>query len=275
MDSQLLHRSFYAEFVVAQTGSRDERVVNALARVDRQRYCGSGPWKVWTAAGYIETPSADPVFLYQDILVGLLPERAINNGEPSLHAQCLVSVQVQPQDRVVHVGVGSGYYTAILAELAGPEGMVRGYEIVPELAERARENLRDYPHVLVESCSGAEGALPSADVVYVSAGATEPMAAWLDALRPDGRLIFPLTPEVGMGGMLLVTRLRGADLEYDARFVSPAQFIPCLGARDSATGVRLAEAFRRGGQGEVRRLHRGSQPDGKKCWCFGHGWWLS
>jgi len=273
MDSQMPYRSFYAEYVVAQTGSHDQSVVNAFASVDRQRYCGRGPWKVWTAAGYIETPSADPVFLYQDILIGLLPERMINNGQPGLHAQCLVSVQVQPKDRVVHVGVGSGYYTAILAELVGPEGMVSGFEIVSQLAERARDNLREYSHVLVDCCSGAEGELPSADVVYVNAGATEPMPAWLDALRPGGRLIFPLTPEVGMGGMLLVTKLRSG--EYDARFVSPAQFIPCLGARDTETAVRLAEAFQRGDQGNVRRLHRSSQPEAKNCWCFGNGWWLS
>jgi protein-L-isoaspartate(D-aspartate) O-methyltransferase len=267
------YRAFYAEYVVAQTGSRDESVVNAFAGVERQRYCGPGPWKVWTAAGYIETPSADPAFLYQDILIGLLPDRGINNGQPSLHAQCLVSVQVKRKDRVVHVGVGSGYYTAILAELVGPEGMVCGYEIVPELAKRARDNLRDYRHVLVDCSSGAEGELPSADVVYVSAGATEPMAAWLDALREGGRLIFPLTPEVGMGGMLLVTKLRNG--EFDARFVSSAQFIPCLGARDTETAVRVAEAFQRGDQSKVRRLHRGRQPEAKQCWCFGNGWWLS
>lgn len=272
MDSQLVYRSFYAEYIVAQTGSRDERVVNAFACVDRQRYCGPGPWKVWTAAGYIDTPSDDPVFLYQDMLIGLLPERTINNGQPSLHACSLISVQVRPGDSVVHVGVGSGYYTALLAELTGPEGRVQGYEIVPELAERARYNLRDYPYVVVNSSSGVEGELPSADVVYVSAGSTEPMAAWLDALRPGGRLIFPLTPEAGKGGMLLVTRRCN---EYEARFVSPAQFIPCVGARDPETARRLTEAFQRGDQGKVRSLYRGSQPSEKAYWCFGNGWWLS
>jgi protein-L-isoaspartate(D-aspartate) O-methyltransferase len=273
MDSQTDCRSFYAQYVVAKTGSRDKAVVSAFARVDRQHYCGPGPWKIWTAAGYIETPSDDPAFLYQDCLVGLLPDRAINNGEPSLHARCLVSVQVQPRNHIVHVGAGSGYYTALLAELAGPEGAVRAYEIVPELAERARDNLRGYPHVAVVSCSGAEGELPHADVIYVSAGATGPIAPWLDALRPGGRLIFPLTPDVGMGGMLLVTRQVGGT--YDARFVSPAAFIPCLGARDAETGRRLAEAFQRNDRDEVRSLHRGTGPDVNNCWCFGKDWWLS
>ena len=273
MKSEKLHRAFYAEYVVAQAGIRDDRLINAFARVDRRRYCGPGPWKVWTAAGYRETPSADPTFLYQDVLIGILPDRGINNGQPSLHARCLASVQVQAKDQVIHVGAGSGYYTAILAELAGSEGMVRGYEVVPELAELARENLRDYPYAVVDSCSGAEGPLPSADVVYVSAGATEPKPAWLDALRPGGRLIFPLTPDVGIGGMLLVTRLPGD--EYSARFVSSALFIPCLGARHPETSARLADAFKRGDQDKVRRLYRSKNLDTKDCWCFGTDWCLS
>jgi protein-L-isoaspartate(D-aspartate) O-methyltransferase len=173
----------------------------------------------------------------------------------------------------VHVGAGTGYYTALLAELSGPEGSVRAYEIVPELAGRARDNLRNYPQVAVDGCSGSEGKLPHADVIYVSAGATEPMANWLDALRPGGRLLFPLTPEVGMGAMLLVTRQVG-DV-YSARFISAARFIPCMGARDVETGVRLAAAFQRGGEDKVKSLRRSAKPDVNTCWCFGNDWWLS
>lgn len=273
MQSLMSHRSLYAEYIVAKTGLRDQRIVDAFSRVEREKYCGPGPWKVWTAAGYLETPSSDAAVLYQDILIGLLPERSINNGEPSLHARCLVSVQVRSGDHVVHVGTGSGYYTAILAELAGPEGMIYGYEIVPELADRARDNLRDYPYVLIDSSSGSEVDLPPADVIYVSAGATGPMESWLNALRPEGRLIFPMTPETGMGGMLLISRRRSG--EYDARFVGPAMFIPCIGARDADAAVRLTEAFARGDEDGVRQLYRDRQPDADKCWFDGGGWWLS
>jgi protein-L-isoaspartate(D-aspartate) O-methyltransferase len=267
------HRSFFAEYIVAKMGLRDQRVVDAFARVERQKFCGPGPWKVWTAAGYIETPSNDAAYLYQDILIGLLPDRAINNGEPSLHARCLISVQVRPGDHVVHVGAGSGYYTAILAELTGPEGMVYGYEIVPELANRARDNLQDYPYVVIETRSGSELDLPPSDVIYVSAGATGPKESWLNALRPEGRLIFPMTPETGMGGMLLISKRR--DGEYGARFVGPAMFIPCIGARDPDAAVRLSDAFARGDEYDVRQLHRDKQPDPDKCWFDGGGWWLS
>ena len=180
------HRSFYAEYIVAKTGFRDQTIVDAFARVERQKYCGPGPWKVWTAAGYIDTPTDDAALPYQDILIGLLPERTINNGEPSLHARCLISVQVRSGEHVTHIGAGSGYYTAILAELAGSSGRVHGYEIVAELADRVRANLQDYPYVLVDGGSGVEVVLPSSDVIYVSAGATGPMDSWLDALRPGG-----------------------------------------------------------------------------------------
>ena len=120
--------------------------------------------------------------------------------------------------------------------------------------------------------SGAAGALPAADVIYVNAGATAPMTAWLDALRPAGRLIFPLTPDAGVGGMLLVARREeGA---YAAHFVSGAVFFPCAGAREAGEAARLAAAFAAGGAKEVRGLHRGTDPDAS-CWLAGEGWWLS
>ena len=49
-------------------------------------------------------------------------------------------------------------------------------------------------------------ALDPADTIVASAGATHPLAAWLDALRPNGRLLFPMTTNDQWGGMLLVTR---------------------------------------------------------------------
>ena len=83
------------------------------------------------------------------------------------------------------------------------------------------------------------------DVIYVNAGATEPLQVWLDALLPGGRLIFPLTPGWDYGGMLLVTR-RDADSAFDAQFVTQVGFIPCLGAQDETLLPRLKAAFRIG-----------------------------
>jgi protein-L-isoaspartate(D-aspartate) O-methyltransferase len=107
---------------------------------------------------------------------------------------------------VIQVGAGSGYYTAILAQLVGATGRVTAYEIEPALAARAVETLRGTPQVQVVATTGAADALPEADAIYVCAGLAQPHPTWLDALRPGGRLIFPLQPEGGYGGMLMVTK---------------------------------------------------------------------
>jgi protein-L-isoaspartate(D-aspartate) O-methyltransferase len=271
------HRAFFADLITSIAGVPKSRLTAAFANVPRERYVGPGPWKVFTGRGLIETPTDDPAFLYQDVVVALDEERRINNGQPALHALCLAALNVQEGETAVHVGAGTGYYTAVLAELAGPAGRVLAYEIEPGLTRKASENLADLPNVEVLARSGTEGPLPPCDVLYVSAGATAPLDLWLDALRPSGRLLFPLTPDgpgdvPGPGGMLLVTR--SGDDRFDARFLCPAMFIPCIGGRDSETAKKLAEAFRRGDSAKVRSLRRRTQPD-ESCWVEGDGWWLS
>lgn len=268
------HRKFFADLVTAAAGvpREDSRLAAAFASTPRERFVGNGPWRVFTPLGYIDTPSDDPAFLYQDITVALMKEGSINNGQPSLHAVCLAVLKPREGDTVVHVGAGTGYYTAILSQLVGETGSVFAYEIEPELARRATEHLADRPNVTVASRSGAEGPLPPCDILYVNAGATDPLDVWLDALRPGGRLLFPLTPAEGVGGMLLVTHRPDSRLE--ARFVCRAKFIPCVGAHDEATAQKLSEAFRQETLQKVRSLQRHTPPD-ETCWCSGQSWWLS
>jgi len=280
MDRLEAHRLFFARLVTSRAGGPEatDQLIEAFSSVPREQFVGPGPWKVFASGGFIDTPTADPAFLYQDILVALAPERRINNGEPSLHAISLAALNVSEGETIVHIGAGTGYYTAILAELTGNSGTVLAYEIEQDLAQRAATNLSSWKNVSVIQQSGSEGTLPACDVVYVSAGATHPLDTWLDALRPNGRLLFPLTPmegatgAPGLGGMLLVKRV--GDAGYSARFVCRAAFIPCIGARDEATAVRLSESFARGGLQDVGSLWRGTIPDAT-CWCAGKGWWLS
>jgi len=267
-----VQRSHYAALVAKLGADGDKRIEAAFAAVERERHCGEGPWLVGAGDGYIRTRSNDPGLLYQNAAIGLIPERRLNNGEPGSHAFWLRAASPRPGERVVHVGAGTGYYTAILAELVGAEGQVGAYEVEPELAERARQSLADRPNVAVHARSGAQGALPEADLIYVNAGATAPLPIWLDALRPGGRLIFPLTPDKGLGGMLLVTRRENEP--YAARFVSGALFFPCLGARDPEQSTRLAAAFAGGGAKEVRWLYRSASSD-QPSWLSGDGWRLS
>jgi protein-L-isoaspartate(D-aspartate) O-methyltransferase len=201
------HRTAYAQRVTAAAGigpgaGLGSEIAAALAAIPRERFVGPAPWKIVSSRGYLQTVSDDPAVLYQDVLFSLGAGWGLNNGQPSLHAMCLDALAPRKGEHVVHVGAGTGYYTTMLAMLVGEAGRVDAYEIEPELAERARANLREFAQVAVHCRSGTGGPLPDCDVLYVNAAATEPLAVWLDALQPEGRLLFPLAPEGRSGEML-------------------------------------------------------------------------
>lgn len=272
MDTVQDHRSFYAQFIVKSVGSSNERLIAAFARVPREQHLGPGPWPVFVGSGYLPTISDDPRLVYHDVLIGLDTERKINNGQPSLHARCIAAFDPQPGESVVHVGAGTGYYTAVLADLVGPDATVTAFEIEPALAERAANALAPLRNVSVRAGSVTDAALPAVDLVYVNAGATHPLDAWLDALRVGGRLIFPLTPNEGFGCMLLVTRR--SEKSYAAKVVARVAFIPCIGARDDEASRSLTAALETQSINAVKSLRRGEPPD-DTAWCVGAGWWLS
>jgi protein-L-isoaspartate(D-aspartate) O-methyltransferase len=266
------HRSFFAKLVTANAGiGPGSELEAALASTPREDFVGPPPWKIFTRSGYVESPADDPALLYQDVVVSLGGEGPFNNGQPTLHAFCIATLDPKKGERIVHVGAGTGYYTTLLAKLVGESGVVDAYEIEPQFAERAAKNLAGFPYVRVHNRSGAEGPLPECDVLYVNAGATGPLDVWLDALRQRGRLLFPMTSADGTGGMLLITKEDGG---FAARFLLQVQFVPCIGARDEATGQRLSDAFRNSGWAKVKSLRRDNAVD-DSCWFAGDGWWLS
>jgi protein-L-isoaspartate(D-aspartate) O-methyltransferase len=83
-------RRAYAKHVLANSGVDNVRVEAAFAVVRREHFLGPGPWLMprWLCR-YVPTPSDDPVYLYQDALVGIVPDRHLNNGQPSLHAMLM------------------------------------------------------------------------------------------------------------------------------------------------------------------------------------------
>jgi protein-L-isoaspartate(D-aspartate) O-methyltransferase len=265
-------RNFYAAYVLGQAEVNDRRLARAFQVVPREKFCGNGPWRVHTSNGYIDTPSDDPRYLYQDILIAIDPGRGVNNGQPSLHARSIASAAPKIGNHVLHIGAGTGYYSAILAELVGATGKVIALEIDNKTAERAREYLSDKDNVTVVNRSGSEAGLPISDVIYVNAGAPLVITHWLDALADGGRLIFPLTTGFEMGGMFLVTH--HAD-QFAARFTSRAAFIPCIGTEDSKASDKLRQAYRSDGWADVKSLVRGSQPPDSTSWLAGDGWWIS
>ena len=273
MDGSEKYRSFYAKLICTAAKRDNPRLEEAFCFVKREPFAGPGPWWVNIGDRYVQTPDDDPAFLYQNLLLALDRERGINIGLPSAHALWLGACNIKAAETVVQIGAGSGYYTAILAHLVGAHGHVYAYEIDEALAARARENLGDLPQVEVRTESGADAALPPCDLIYVCAGAAQPSRMWLDALRPVGRLLFPLAPAGVFGGMLLITRPDHGS-SWPAKFVSRAGFIGCVGLQDEEAGQRLTDAFSKNWDC-VRSLRLdGSSPD-DNCWFAGDGWWLS
>jgi protein-L-isoaspartate(D-aspartate) O-methyltransferase len=103
-----------------------------------------------------------------------------------------------------------GYYTAIMAEIVGPEGRVLGIEMNLDLAARAKENLSGYSNVAVVAGDGATIDPGECDAMFINAGVTHPNVLWLDRLLESGRLIVPLTmattPKLGIGMMIKIVR---------------------------------------------------------------------
>lgn len=272
-------RRFYARFVTARAGARDPRVEEAFAAVPREAFVGPAPWllSVFPPGGlrpaYVETPDDDPAFLYADVLVGLDPSHGVNNGEPSLHARCLDALALRPGETVLHVGAGTGYYTALLARLVAPGGAVQAYEIDPDLASRATANLAKMPGTVVHARSGIGDDLPTADAIYVNAALGAPSWTWLHALRPGGRLLFPLQAGRSLGGMLLITKPAAGGQAWPARFVSRAVFI-CCQAPMAREDEALAAAFAGGGWERVASF-RLDDRIAEGTWYRGDGWSLS
>ena len=264
-DSELaVVRRAYAKQVLAEVQVSSPRLEAAFATVRREDFLGPGPWVIprWLD-GWVATPDDDPIHLYIDSVVQIIAERHLNNGQPSGHAKWINSAAIQEGDHVVHVGTGTGYYTAIVAHLAGPSGKVTGIEIDPGLAARAHANLASFANVRVLEGDAAVVPFDTADVIYVNAGTTRPAEAWLDGLAEGGRLILPLTSNKGFMANDPPVRIerRGAFFrierrtpEFLAHWITPVAIIPCDSCRDPEFGSGACCRVRE------RRLGAGDAP---------------
>jgi protein-L-isoaspartate(D-aspartate) O-methyltransferase len=266
MDLETIRASFAEELrFVAHV--RSERVVTAFATVPRERFLGAPPWQALDLhdATYWDVPGDDPASLYHNVIFAIDAARTLNNGHPEFWARLLDRLEIRGGDRVCHIGAGVGYYTAIMAELAGPDGKVVAAEIDPDLARRARANLAGRPNVEVVTADGSVTDPGPADVIVVNAGATHPMPAWLGALMPGGRLLLPLTADNGRGSVFRIERLPEPG-GFSASVVSGVQIYPCAGARTPHSERKLCRALGEGGQRFVRSLRTDSHDLDSTCW---------
>jgi protein-L-isoaspartate(D-aspartate) O-methyltransferase len=114
-------RFYYAERLRYVAHLKSEGLIHALSEVPRERYLGPGPWQLYNLqdGSYWLTPDNNPRHLYHNVLVAIDARRKLNNGLPSALAYQIEALNLQPNDHVVHIGCGTGYYTAIMAQLVG------------------------------------------------------------------------------------------------------------------------------------------------------------
>jgi protein-L-isoaspartate(D-aspartate) O-methyltransferase len=281
-------RRWYAEDLRLQAPVRHNMaIVEAFAAVPRERFFDPGPWRILTdrphfahqSPDYILTPDDDPRWLCHDVLVAIDPARGLNNGLPSFWARNFDHLQLKRGQRILQVGAGTGYYTAILAEIAGPEGRVTAVEYDETLAARARASLGPWPQVEAVHGDGRIHDPGEVDVIIVFAGSTHPAPLWLDRLAPGGQLLMPLTGENWWGFLLLATRPDPG--RFEATSIGGVGIFPCVGGRDEEAATQFQDALqelRRGSGAAIpfEALHRGDPGPAvmDSVWYHGPGFWL-
>jgi protein-L-isoaspartate(D-aspartate) O-methyltransferase len=269
-------RSFYAQEVKFAANLATPGLVEAYARVPREKFLGPGPWQIGSAEGRAMSAAGltqlayvtvdDPRDVYHNVVVSLDREKDINNGQPSALARWIDALALKAGERVYHLGCGVGYYTAIMAEVVGPSGSVVGLELQPELAERAKKNLASYANVTVEAGDGATFDPGERDAMLVNAGVTHPRPLWLDRLREHGRLVVPFTlamnATVGQGVMTKIVRECGG---YSAELVTPLAIFSGVSMRDSELEPLMLKALTSGGLLKLKSVRRDAHEPAGSC----------
>jgi len=198
------------ETQIRERGVSDARVLDAMRRVPRHRF---------VPAGYEREA-------YEDHPIPIGEGQTIS--QPYVVAAMTEALALQPQETVLEIGTGSGYQTAVLAELVS---RVYSIERIAVLAERAREVLQriGYQNVSVVVGDGSEG-LPGAgpfDAILCSAAAPELPPPLFEQLREGGRVIIPIGTFVGQQ-LQLVRKVGGNPV---SAWLDLVRFVPLIGSR--------------------------------------------
>ena len=192
-----------ARQIVAR-GIADARVLDALREVPRHHFAPD----IFRETAYAD--KALPIGHGQTI------------SQPYMVAATLEALELKGAEKVLEIGAGSGYLTALLGRLAGS---VRAIERVPELATRARERLDSFglTNYMLWTADGTYGWPDEApfDVIVSAASAPSVPAPWMQQTAPGGRIVMPL----GEGEKQTLVRYR---VSGSGEIPAPEELVNCV-----------------------------------------------
>jgi protein-L-isoaspartate(D-aspartate) O-methyltransferase len=194
-------------------GIRDERVLEAMSRVPRHCFVSED-----------QQPEA-----YEDRPLSIPEGQTVS--QPYIVALTLEALSIQPDDRVLEIGTGSGYQTALLAEIARKVYSIERY---PRLAEEARSRLSAYENVSVIVGDGSQGLAEQAPfhAIVVSAAAPKIPDSLLNQLADEGRMVIPVGPFSGQRLQLVLKK----DGRITVGTLEGCRFVPMIGKEGYSTG---------------------------------------
>jgi protein-L-isoaspartate(D-aspartate) O-methyltransferase len=195
---------------LVRRGIRDSRVLDAMSRIERHRF----------------VPEPHLVNAYGDFPVPLGVEQTLS--QPYIVALMTEALGLEGHERILEIGTGSGYQTAVLAELAR---VVYTVEVVPELSDGARETLKElgYENVRFRVGDGRQGwpeEAPFDGILAAAAPLTVPPPL-REQLSRTGRLVIPVGPSEEQELELHVRDASGPD-GFRVRSLGAVRFVPLV-----------------------------------------------
>jgi protein-L-isoaspartate(D-aspartate) O-methyltransferase len=195
---------------IAARGVRDPRVLEAMRTVPREAF----------------VPENLGEFAYEDSPLPIEAGQTIS--QPYIVALMIEAAALRPEDRVLEIGVGSGYAAAVMSRIAR---RVHAIERHSELAELARERMASlgYDNVVIRTGDGTRGWPENApfDAILVAAGGPEVPKPLREQLALGGRLVIP----VGSADQQRLVRVtRQSETGFEEEDLGSVRFVPLIGA---------------------------------------------